>query len=154
LIVALTIISPLGWLIYSLGMPARGLKMAIVIAPILVAGFVLGLPFGPVGVAYAYSVVMVLWIVPVTAWAVHGTNLSLAEVVQAASRPLGFGAVAGLAAFGVGLPCESLPPLARLVIQSSALLVVYGALLYFAGGQKQLYLEVLRGLDFRGRGEA
>ena len=78
----------------------------------------------------------------------------LAEVLQAASRPLGFGAVAGLAAFGVGLPCESLPPLARLVIQSSVLLVVYGALLYFAGGQKQLYLEVLRGLDFRGRGEA
>jgi len=154
LIVALTIISPLGWLIYSLGMPARGLKMAIVIAPILVAGFVLGLPFGPVGVAYGYSVVMVLWIVPVTAWAVHGTNLSLGEVLQTASRPLGFGATAGLAAFGVGLLCESLPPLARLAIQSSVLLVVYGALLYFAGGQKQLYMEVLRGLNFRGRGEA
>ena len=43
LILALAIISPLGWLIYSLGMPARGLKMAIVIAPIMIVGFVLGL---------------------------------------------------------------------------------------------------------------
>ncbi len=152
LILALTIISPLGWLIYSLGMPARGLKMALVIAPIMIAGFVLGLSFGPVGVACAYSAVMVLWIVPVIAWAVHGTNLSTMEVLRTVSRPLGFGVVAGLAAFGVGVLCESLVPLARLVIESSVLLIVYGALLYFAGGQKQLYLEVLRGLKFRGRG--
>jgi PST family polysaccharide transporter len=150
LILALTIISPLGWLIYSLGMPARGLKMALVIAPLLIAGFALGLPFGPVGVAIAYSAVMTLWIVPVIAWAVRGTNLSTMEVLRTVSSLLGMGVVAGMAAFSVGLLCDALTPLARLVIQLTVLVIAYGALLYFASGQRSLYVEILRSLKFWG----
>ena len=153
LILALTIISPLGWLIYSLGMPARGLKMAIVIAPIMIVGFVVGLPFGPAGVACAYSAVMCAWIIPVIAWAVHGTNLSMGEVLVTVGRPLAAGIVAGALAFGVGLICDNLMPLARLVIQTSVLFVAYALLLYFATGQKSLYLDVLRGLKVHGGGE-
>ena len=36
-------------------------KMGLVIAPIMIAGYVIGLPYGPKGVALAYSAVMLLW---------------------------------------------------------------------------------------------
>ena len=95
---------------------------------------------------------MCAWIIPVIAWAVRGTNLSVGEVLVTVGRPLGAGTVAGVLAFGVGLLCDHLVPLARLVIQTSALFVTYGLLLYFATGQKSLYLDVLRGFKFHGGG--
>src|SRR5439155_8460114 len=63
-ILTFAIVNPLGWLISSLGMAARGLRMALVIAPIMIAGYIVGLPYGPKGVAFAYSTVMLLWVIP------------------------------------------------------------------------------------------
>jgi O-antigen/teichoic acid export membrane protein len=140
------IVNPLGWLISSLGMAARGLKMALVIAPIMVAGFIIGLPYGPAGVAFAYSTVMVLWVVPAVAWAVHGTVLSTKEVLMTVSRPLASGIAAGTLAFGVGLASSQWQPLPRLVLETAVLLVAYTAILLFAAGQKSQYLDILRGL--------
>jgi hypothetical protein len=48
----------------------------------------MALPFGPKGVAFAYSVVMTLWVGPVIARAVHGTAISFRDVLAALSRPL------------------------------------------------------------------
>ena len=120
--------------------------MALAIAPIMIAGYFLGLQFGPLGVALAYSVVMMLWIVPAIAWAVHGTNLSVGEVLVTVSRPLAAGVIAGAVAFGVGLACGDLLPLARLSIQTLVLFAVYAALPFFATGQRALYVDILRGL--------
>lgn len=145
-ILAFAIINPFGWFIYSLGMAGRALKMALVNAPIMIAGYVVGLHFGPLGVAYAYSVVMVLWIVPAIAWAVHGTVVSLREVFLTASRPLGAGIGAGIVAFFASLLCAQLPSVARLLIEVFVLLTVYAGLLFFATGQRTLYLDILRGL--------
>src|SRR5262249_40857434 len=131
-ILALAILNPLGWLIFSSGMAARGLKMALVITPIMIVGFTLGLPFGPWAVACAYSLVMLLWIVPAIAWVVHGTNLSVREVLLTIGRPLAAGLVSGALAFSIGLACEQLSPLARLAIQTSVLSIAYAVLLFFA----------------------
>ena len=57
---------PVGWLIYSLGLARRSLNISLVFAPILILGFVLGLPHGAAGVAFAYSAVTMLWVVPVS----------------------------------------------------------------------------------------
>ena len=43
----LAIINPLGWLIYSMGLVARGLKIALVFGPIVITGCAIGLPYGP-----------------------------------------------------------------------------------------------------------
>ena len=90
-IVIFAIINPLGWLIYSIGLVARSLKIALVFAPIMITGYVIGLPYGPKGVAFAYSAVMTLWVIPFILWCVHGTVVSLRDILLTVSRPLASG---------------------------------------------------------------
>ena len=143
----LAIINPLGWLIYSIGLVARGLKIALVFAPIMIMGCALGLPYGPKGVAFAYSAVMILWVIPHILWCVHGTAVSLRDILLTVSRPLASGILAGGLAFGVRLICgELISPLPRLIIECSVLFVAFYGVLLFAAGQKTLYLDLLRGL--------
>jgi O-antigen/teichoic acid export membrane protein len=146
-IVIFAIINPLGWLIYSIGLVARSLRIALVFAPIMIIGYLCGLPYGPKGVAFAYSAVMTLWVIPHILWCVHGTPISLRDILLAASQPLASGILAGGVAFEVQLICGPfLPPLPRLVLDSSVLLVTYFVVLLVAAGQKSLYLDVIRGL--------
>jgi O-antigen/teichoic acid export membrane protein len=150
-IAVIAVINPMGWLIYSLGLVRRSLKIALVFAPIMILGSVLGLPYGAVGVAFAYSAVMVLWVVPHVAWCVHGTAISLRDVAAAVIRPLACVVVAGALGYAVRLMCgDFLSPLPRLVAESGVLAVTFFALLVFVAGQKALYVDLLRGLS-RGR---
>ena len=143
----LAIINPLGWLIYSMGLVARGLKIALVFAPIMIMGCALGLPYGPKGVAFAYSAVMILWVIPHILWCVHGTAVSLRDILLTVSRPLASGVLAGGLAFGVRLLCgEFISPLLRLILECGVLFAAFYGVLLFAAGQKSLYLDILRGL--------
>jgi O-antigen/teichoic acid export membrane protein len=146
-ILVFAIANPLSWLVMSLGLVRRALKMGLVIAPLMIASYVIGLPYGPEGVAFAYSAVMILWIIPVIAWSVHGTVISFWDVLLAVSRPLASSVVAAGLAFAVrSVYGQSLSPLPRLVLETTVLLVTFLGLLLFATGQKSLYLDLLRGL--------
>jgi PST family polysaccharide transporter len=150
-IAVIAVINPMGWLIYSLGLVRRSLKIALVFAPIMIVGCVLGLPYGAAGVAFAYSAVMVLWVVPHIAWCVHGTAISLRDVGTTVIRPLACGVVAGAIGYAVRLMCgDFLSPLLRLVLENGVLAVTFFAVLVFVAGQKALYVDLLRGLS-RGR---
>jgi len=146
-IMIFAVINPLGWLLLSLGLVRRSLNIALVFAPTIVAGYVLGLPYGPKGVAFAYSAVMALWVIPFIAWCVRGTPVSFKDLVRALVGPLASGILAGGLAFAVRLACGQLvAPLPRLVLESTAFLVAFLGLLLFVGGQKGLYLDLVRGL--------
>ncbi len=146
-ILIFALINPLGWLLFSLGMVRRGLKIALVFAPSIIGGYLIGLPYGPKGVAFAYSAVMLLWVMPFIAWCVHGTVVSFRDILLAVIRPLASGVLAGGLAFLVRLACgQLLSPLARLVLESSVLFVTFFGTLVFIGGQKSLYLDLLREL--------
>jgi O-antigen/teichoic acid export membrane protein len=146
-ILVFAIVNPLFWLLSSLGLVKRSLKMSFVIAPAMVASYAIGLPYGPQGVALAYSAGMMLWVFPLVAWAVHGTAVSVKDIFLAVFRPLVSSAVAAIAAIGVGsLWGQFLTPLTRLVLESAILLVTFAVMLLFATGQKSLYLDVLRGM--------
>jgi O-antigen/teichoic acid export membrane protein len=141
------IINPLGWLLNSLGLVERGLKIAIVFAPTMIAGYVIGLSYGPKGVAFAYSAVMTLWVIPFIAWCVHGTAVTFRDIVVATSRPLISGILAGGVAFAVRLAYgQFLSPLPRLVLEAVVLSITYAWILLFVTGQKSLYLDLLRAL--------
>ncbi len=153
-IVVMAIINPMGWLISSMGLVRRSLKIALVFTPLMVAGCVLGLPYGATGVAFAYSAVMVLWVVPHVAWCVHGTPISLRDVAATVIRPLASGVVAGAVAYAARLTCGGfLPPWLRLILESGLLAVIFFAVLVFVAGQKALYVDLLRGLRRRGATE-
>jgi O-antigen/teichoic acid export membrane protein len=146
-IVIFAIINPLGWLIFSIGLVARGVKASPVLAMIMITGYVIGLPYGPRGVALAYSAVLTLWVIPHILWCVHGTPISLQDVLLAVSRPLASGIVAGMLALGVRLICGSVvSPFPRLVLETAVLLVTFFGMLLFAAGQKSLYMDLFRGL--------
>jgi O-antigen/teichoic acid export membrane protein len=146
-ILIFALINPLGWLLFSQGMVKRSLKIALVFAPTIIGGYLIGVRYGPKGVAFAYSAVLTLWAVPFIAWCVHGTVVSLRDILLTVSRPLASAVLAGGLAFGVRLTFgHLLSPLLQLVLECSVLLVTFLVLLLFVAGQKSLYLDLLRGL--------
>jgi len=149
-ILIFALINPLSWLLLSTGLVRRSLNIALVIAPLVIAGYVIGLPYGPKGVALAYSAVMTLWVVPHIAWCVHGTGVSFRDIAVAVSRPLLSGCAAAAFAFGVQLLCgQWLSPLPRFVLGVTVLLGAYLWILMYVMGQKAFYLGLLRGMRSR-----
>ena len=146
-ILVFALINPIGWLMFSLGMVGRSLKASLVFAPMVIGSYALGLKYGPKGVAFAYSAIMIVWAVPLMAWGVHGTVVSLKDIGRTLSRPLLSGFVAAVIAIGVTfLWAQGLSPLLRLLLGASTLLSVYIGMLLYVMGQKSLYFDLLRGL--------
>jgi O-antigen/teichoic acid export membrane protein len=146
-ILVFAIANPLSWLLSASGLVSRLMRMSLTIAPIMILGYIIGLPYGPKGVACAYSVVMTLWLIPLIAWAVHGTEVSFWDIVRTAGPPLVASVAAGGLAFGIGSAFGlSLSPLARLILESTILLIAFFGLLMFVSAQRSLYLGLLRGL--------
>ena len=74
-------INPLAWLLKSVGLQARSLKIALVLAPLVICSYLVGLPYGPSGVALAFSTAMVLSMLPLICWCLHGTSISVRELL-------------------------------------------------------------------------
>lgn len=139
------IINPVGWVLYSLGLVGRGLKVALVFAPIILVGYLLGLSHGPKGVAFAYSAVMIVWAIPHLAWCLHRTAISLKDVLGTLTPPLASSIAAGVLALGFRLTYgQFLSPWPRLVLESGVVFLVYAGLLLFVAGQKSFYLDLLK----------
>jgi O-antigen/teichoic acid export membrane protein len=141
------IANPLFWLLSSIGLVKRSLKMSFVIAPVMIGSYLIGLPYGPKGVAFAYSTGMMLWVLPLIVWAVHDTVVSFRDILMAVARPLSASLFAAALAFGFRyLYGQFLPPLIRLVLEAAVLLFAFAGILLFVTGQRSLYLDVLKGL--------
>jgi O-antigen/teichoic acid export membrane protein len=141
------ILNPLGWLLNAMGLVGRSLKIALVIAPLMIASYIIGLPYGPRGVALAYSAVMMLWLFPGIAWAVHGTVISFWDVLRETSRPLASIVPAAALAFGIHLYFgKTVSLLTKLLLENSILFITYFAVLLFVAGQKSFYVDLLRGM--------
>jgi PST family polysaccharide transporter len=144
-ILIFAMINPLAWLLFALGMINRSLKVALVLAPIVITSYVIGLHYGPKGVAFAYSAAMTLWVVPHIAWCVHGTVISFRDIVVAVGRPLISGIVAAALALAAQLAYgQAMTPIARLILGSAVVLAAYLVMLLYVMGQKVFYLELLR----------
>ncbi len=151
---AFAILNPLGWLLSSLGLVGRGLKIALVLGPVMITGYLIGLRYGPTGVALAYSTVMVLAVLPLMAWATHGTVVSFRDILQVVSRPLLSGTVAAALAWGLHLLyAPLLPALPRVALSIALVACFYLGMLLYVMGQKPFYVELVRGLTGRSQVE-
>jgi len=140
-------INPLAWLLLSVGLQGRSLAIALVIAPLVISAYFIGLPYGPEGVATAYSAAMTLWVIPHLAWCLHGTAISLSSLLLAVSRPLLSGIVAAVVAFVVQVKFEEWgSPLVRLLLEGSVMLSTYCLMLLLVMGQRAFYLDLLGAL--------
>jgi len=146
-ILVFAIINPLGWVVFSLGLTNRGLKAAPVIATFMIVAYILSLPYGLKGIAFAYSAALALWVIPHIVWCLYRTPISAWDIVGAIIRPLCCGIAAGGIAFLIRLFLGgAVPALPRLFLESSVLFGTFFGLFLFAAGQKSLYLEVVRDL--------
>jgi len=146
-IVVSALINPLGWLLFSLGMVGRSLKVALVLAPLMIAGVLVGLPHGPRGVALGYSAAMTLWVLPHIVWCVHGTVISVRDVFQVISRPFLSGVTAIPLPLLLQFYCgQYLGPVSTLVVGSALFSGVYFGMLLYGMRQKAFYMDLVRGL--------
>lgn len=146
-ILVFAISNPLGWLLNALGLVRRGVYIGLFSAPLMIAGVLIGLPYGPHGVALAYSTVMVLKVIPITIWALRGTGIRYREFVGALANPLAASVVAGGFAYAVhALTAPALSPVLRLMLDVGSFGVAYVAALLLIAGEKALYLDLFRAL--------
>lgn len=144
------LINPTFWLIFATGMMRRSVHMAAVIAVLVITAYVLGLPYGPRGVAAAYSLALVAWCLPHIAWCVHGSAIRVMDLLRAAARPM----IAGLVTAAVCLAVKAsgtMPslPLARLLEGGCLLVAVYVIVLLYFMGQLSFYMDLVRSLSSR-----
>ena len=129
----------------------RSLKMALVLAPIMIVGYSIGLHWGPTGVAIGTSISMALWVIPHVAWTVRGTIISLKDILCAVAKPLIASLVATLPSYAVafGLLSQTLP-IIRLGAGLSVFVATYLVVLLFGMRQWPVFHDVLVTL-IRGR---
>jgi PST family polysaccharide transporter len=149
-ILVFALINPLGWLLISTGKIGRSLKISLVLAPLVIVACVAGLPYGPTGVALGFSAMMSLMVMPVIAWAIHGTLVSSRNILQAVGRSFISGVFAAALAFGVQFFFgQMLSPLLRLVMGCSVLLFTYLWMLLYVMRQKAFYFSLLKELRWQ-----
>jgi hypothetical protein len=90
---------------------------------------------------------MGLWAVPHILWCVHRTPISAGEIGHIVIRTLAPGIFGGTVAYGLRLLCgDSFSPVFRLALESMTLLLGYFGMLWFASGQRSIYVDIFRGL--------
>lgn len=144
-ILVFAISNPLGWLLNALGLIKRGFCIAMFTAPLMLVGVTIGLPYGPRGVAAAYSAAMLIKVIPVTVWAIRGTGIRIREIATALVRPLVASIVAAAIAFAMHALCAPvLSPVLRLVLDLSVFGATYVGALVLIAGPQALYLDLFR----------
>jgi len=146
-VLAFALINPFGWLLMARGQVVRSLNMALVITPLVILAYALGLPYGPKGVAFGFSVMMMALTAPMIAWAIRGSSISAWDVIQAISRPL----LAGLVAASISLEFyylfdDALSAFPRLLLGTGVLFGTYLWMLLYPLDQKAFYLDLLKGI--------
>jgi len=142
-----SLINPFGWLLLASGRQGRSLRTALVIAPIVIVACIVGLPYGPRGVATAYSTAMALWFVPHMIWCLHGTPISVRDLLPSIGRPIMASFVAG----GLGIAVHrytmaDAAPWVELVFGGGLMLGVYAAMMLLVLGQGGYYRNLFRDL--------
>jgi O-antigen/teichoic acid export membrane protein len=144
-VLAFALINPFGWLLFATGRARRSLFIAFLIAPVVVAGYLIGLRHGGNGVAAGFSLAMLALVVPVVLWSKHGTLITNYDWLQAL-WPVAASAMVGVAA---AVPVHQAlahfqPALLRLVVESASLFGPYFLALLFVMNQKPIYIRLMR----------
>ncbi len=140
------VINPLWALLLSSGLQRRSLYLAIVICPLVVCAVAIGIPYGPAGVALAFSTAMSIWLVPHVIWSLKGTSVRPRDLAVAAGKPFIAAVAAGAVAFGLSQQLQGIEwPILRLALYGGTMAVAYFGILLLALGEGQSYLELLRG---------
>ena len=82
-----TVMNAMGWVYISLGRTRRMFAWSLMVVPVFVLSFVLGLPFGAKGVALSYSSAVCLAVLPCIAFAVQASPADVKSVIRVIFAP-------------------------------------------------------------------
>ena len=75
------------WIFISLGQPARMFRSSVSIAVVALLGFIIGLPYGAIGVAISFSVSRSLLLIPIFYYACNKSPLIWTHALRTILRP-------------------------------------------------------------------
>ena len=131
--------STAGLVCLSLGLGRRLLMIGATGALITAVGFMIGVKWGPLGVAISYAVTTYLALVPIMVWTYHGTPLRLVDFFRSIQNPLLASIVAGGLVWMLRLYTSDLPDLQALVLLTTIFGMTYfGAYALLPRGKNEL----------------
>lgn len=143
-VLVFALVNPFSWLLKSTGRVGRSLKIALLIAPVVILGILAGLRHGPAGVALGYSGAMVALFVPLVVWSIHRTEISIRDYWQSISRPLFAGVIGSAAGLLLRFALQGrLSAVPLLIVGLIVCFTVYACFLLFVMGQKEMYVDLL-----------
>lgn len=90
------ITSTVGWIYVSHGNTRRMAVWNLIASPTIILSFIIGLPWGALGVAVSYTVGNLLRLIPAFVFAFKGTPLSVRDLLSAIYRPFSISIFCGL----------------------------------------------------------
>jgi O-antigen/teichoic acid export membrane protein len=112
--------SSTGMIFTSYGSTDRMLRFGLFTAPLFTSSFAIGLPFGPIGVAVAYSITFLIAMPFLLAYTYHGTPVRLSAVGRALVWPSISSAVTFVTASGGAFWASASSPTVVLVTAGAA----------------------------------
>ena len=158
-ILTIGLLYPLGTLLFSIEKGMRSLKIALLTAPVVILAEMVGLRYGPLGIAAGLSVATALLVLPVIFWAAHKTPVSAGEMLREILRPL----LSSLIAAGTLLACTSFlqplsSPLLRLIVANTCYSVSILSSCFLRWGRWRFiyrcFVTPVSGLSSAGGGES
>ncbi len=134
----------------ALRKPGTILNVNVIVTVVTITAFIAGLPYGIVGVAGFYAGARWLLVPIDTYLTTRAVSYPFWSTLKAGGEILPLAVLAGAIGYGVrlGLVHEGMAPLARLVVVSAFIVLVYGLLLRLV--VPHVFVELRRGLQ-RGR---
>ncbi len=141
----LALVNPFSWFLRATGQVRRSLNTAFLICPVVILGIIVGLRYGPRGVALGYSSAMILLFVPIVAWATYGTGITARAYWNAIKRPFCAGIFGGLFGLLFQYWCAGkLSFLLQLILELAVSCSVYVGVLFYAMGEKDFYFDLAK----------
>jgi PST family polysaccharide transporter len=146
-----------GWAFVSLGQTGRQFRWQIFETAVTIGGFLIGLRWGPVGVAAGFSIVRCALRVPVMRYALHGSPVTLGDVFGVVWRPMIASAMAAIPLYvadarvwqGLAAPVRLLTGLTTFGLLYLAIYV-----LLLPGGREEIWSLRHVYQDLRGKGRS
>lgn len=139
-----------GWIYLSLGRTRRMFIWGLLFVPIVGFGFVLAIPYGPVGIAISYAVTMSVLLVPCFAFASRGTPVSLLDTLTVILPLAGSGAIAALA--GLWVSTHEQGVLLRLILGATTAGLTYLLLAAALITKARMYRQLRHRVEILSRG--
>jgi PST family polysaccharide transporter len=126
------------WLFITRGQSGRLLKLLLIISPLMIASFAIGLPFGITWVAVALSVFLLVGLPWILKFAFSGTTLTLSRLAGALSCPILVAVTGAVFAESAMYLVLSQGTLAQLVVAALTFAIIYSLAFLIPAVRKEI----------------